>query len=68
MAKPRTGETICRELKRLRLLRSDRRKHGTSENYQTLLGAEWALQWVLGVPNARAVALIIKDVRKGAAR
>jgi len=58
---------IRRELRRLRVLRSDRRRYGSTENYQTVLGAEWALQWVLGVPNARAVALTIKDQKQGRA-
>ncbi len=67
MGQPRTVETIGRELKRLRVLRADRRKYGSRENYQTLIGAEWALQWAVGAVHARAVSRAIKDAAKGGA-
>ncbi len=43
----RHEQTIRREMRRIARLRGDRRKHVTDENYHLLLGAEWALQYVL---------------------
>jgi hypothetical protein len=61
MAQPRTHDSIRRELKRLSASRRKARTIGT-DHCQKVLGAEWALQWVLGLPNARAVSSVVKTI------
>lgn len=67
MARPRSDAQVRRELRRLLALQGDRRRTRTRENYLLVTGAIFALQWAVGVPNARAVALIIRDRVKGPA-
>ena len=62
MAQPRSQLAVRRELARLITLQRDRRKHRTSANYRMLVGAEWALEWALGIPNAGAVSGIVKTI------
>jgi hypothetical protein len=63
----RDTDEIRRELKRVETLRVDGRKHRTRENYERLVGAEWALRWVLNLTDAdaapsRAVKAIIAKI------
>jgi len=59
MGKLKNRAVLERELNRLRRLQF--RGGLGRENYLEVTGAMFAIAWALGVPNARAVALDVRD-------